>query len=107
MLPVHDHKKKNNYWAEVVNKSSKVVTLLDLCGHERYLKTTLFGLVSMSPDYSMIVIGTNAGLSKMTREHFVISLFLNIPMILIITKISSGKIKITFQQKLILAQLHL
>lgn len=35
----------------------------------------------------MIVIGANAGLSKMTREHFGISLFLKIPMILVITKI--------------------
>ena len=31
-------------WAEVVNHSDRSVTLIDLCGHEKYLKTTVFGL---------------------------------------------------------------
>lgn len=31
-------------WAEVVEKSDRTVSLIDLCGHEKYLKTTLFGL---------------------------------------------------------------
>ena len=31
-------------WAEVVNRSDRSVTLIDLCGHEKYLKTTVFGL---------------------------------------------------------------
>ena len=42
----------------------------------------------------MIVIGANAGLSKMTREHFGISLFLKIPMILVITKIDLAPLEI-------------
>ncbi len=25
--------------------------LIDLCGHERYLRTTIYGLNSMTPDY--------------------------------------------------------
>ena len=31
-------------WTEVMEKSDHTVTLIDLCGHEKYLKTTLFGL---------------------------------------------------------------
>ncbi|CAN0532800.1 unnamed protein product, partial [Scytosiphon promiscuus] len=31
-------------WAEVVNRIDRSVTLIDLCGHEKYLKTTVFGL---------------------------------------------------------------
>ena len=35
-------------WAEVVNHSNRSVTLIDLCGHEKYLKTTVFGLTGGS-----------------------------------------------------------
>ena len=38
-----------------MQNTSKVVTFLDLCGHEKYLKTTIFGLVGMQPDYAMII----------------------------------------------------
>jgi GTPase len=77
---------KNTYWKDVVEKSQKVVTFIDLCGHEKYLKTTIFGLVAMVPDYSMIIVGANMGVSKMTREHLGLSLFLKIPFMVILTK---------------------
>lgn len=64
-----------------------MVTFLDLCGHEKYLKTTMFGLVGLMPDYAMIVIGANMGMSRMTREHLGISLALGIPLFIVITKI--------------------
>lgn len=38
-----------------MQNTKKAVTFLDLCGHEKYLKTTLYGLVGMQPDYSMII----------------------------------------------------
>ena len=78
---------KNKYWAEVVKKSSKIVTLIDLCGHEKYLKTTMFGLVGMVPDYSMIIVGANMGISRMTREHLGITLALKIPFFVVLTKV--------------------
>ena len=34
---------------------------MDLCGHEKYLKTTMFGLTGLLPDYAMIIIGLNMG----------------------------------------------
>jgi GTPase len=63
------------------------VTFLDLCGHEKYLKTTMFGLVGLMPDYAMIVVGANMGISKMTKEHLGISLALGVPIFFVITKI--------------------
>lgn len=33
-----------NRWAEIGQQAARSVTLIDLCGHERYLKTTVFGL---------------------------------------------------------------
>lgn len=63
------------------------MTFLDLCGHEKYLKTTMFGLVGLMPDYSMIVVGANMGVSRMTREHLGITLALGVPIFFVITKI--------------------
>lgn len=61
---------KNKDWAHISTNSKKLVTFLDLCGHEKYLKTTMFGLVGLMPDYAVIIVGANMGVSKMTREHF-------------------------------------
>jgi GTPase len=41
--------------------SSKIVTFLDLAGHQKYLKTTIFGLTGHIPDFAMLVIAANAG----------------------------------------------
>ena len=42
---------------KIVEESEKLVTFIDLCGHEKYLKTTIFGLVGLCPDYAMILVG--------------------------------------------------
>jgi GTPase len=78
---------KTQQWGFVTDKAKRFVTFLDLCGHEKYLKTTMFGLVGCLPDYAMIIVGANMGLSKMTKEHMGIALALKIPMFIVITKI--------------------
>jgi GTPase len=77
---------KNKYWSEVVSKSSKFVSLIDLCGHEKYLKTTMLGMVGLVPDYAMVIVGANMGLSKMTKEHIGISLAIKLPFFVVVTK---------------------
>ena len=47
--------------ADYIARSSKVVTLVDLAGHERYFKTTAYGLTGHLPDYACLIIGANAG----------------------------------------------
>ena len=61
--------------------------MIDLCGHEKYLKTTMFGLSGLYPQYAMLVIGANMGVSRMTKEHIGIAMSLKIPMFVVITKI--------------------
>ena len=39
------------------------------------------------PDYSMIVVGANRGVTRMTREHLGISLALGVPIFIVVTKI--------------------
>ena len=86
---------KNKYWTEVVDKSTKIVSLVDLCGHEKYLKTTMQGMVGLAPDYAMIVVGANMGVSRMTKEHMGISLALKLPFFIVVTKIDMTPDEIT------------
>uniref|UniRef100_A0A7S3CBQ2 Tr-type G domain-containing protein n=1 Tax=Chloropicon roscoffensis TaxID=1461544 RepID=A0A7S3CBQ2_9CHLO len=72
---------------EVVARSSKLITMVDLAGHEKYFKTTAFGLTGNLPDYAMLIIGANHGLIGMCKEHLGIALALKIPSFFVITKI--------------------
>ncbi|ETV71453.1 hypothetical protein, variant [Aphanomyces astaci] len=56
-------------------------------GHERYLKTTVFGLTGMQPDIVVVVVGANMGVKKMTLEHLGITMSLEIPVVIALTKI--------------------
>jgi len=78
---------RSSSWADIVNQSSKIVSFYDLAGHERYLRTTIYGLSSMYPDYCLIMVGANMGVNHMTREHMSLCLTLKIPFIIIVSKI--------------------
>ena len=73
------------------NLSIDIIFLFNLfgvvVGHEKYLKTTLFGLTGLMPDYCLLVVGSNMGVQLMTREHISIACALNIPMFVAVTKI--------------------
>ena len=68
-------------------RSAKVITFTDLAGHERYLRTTVFGLLSSSPNYCLLMVAANNGLIGMSKEHLGIALALNVPVMVVITKI--------------------
>ena len=74
-------------WKDIVNKSKKILTILDTCGHEKYIKTTIRGLSFSRPDFVMILVGGNMGVQKMTIEHLNLCSALQIPFIIVITKI--------------------
>lgn len=44
------------------------MTLVDLAGHERYFKTTAYGLTGHLPDYACLIVGANAGALKGLHE---------------------------------------
>ncbi|MEM0173642.1 MAG: GTP-binding protein, partial [Sulfolobaceae archaeon] len=73
--------------AEVMLRSSKIIRLIDLGGHERYLRTTLKGLLGYEIDYVMLVVGADDGLSTMGKEHLAVASILKFPIIIVITKI--------------------
>ena len=65
----------------------KYISFIDLAGHEKYFKTTVHGLNGGLADYAVLVIGSNMGVLKMTREHLGIIKALNIPFFIVLTKI--------------------
>lgn len=44
-------------------------------------------MMEMVPDYIIVVVGANYGLSRMTKEHMGIALALDIPFMVVVTKI--------------------
>jgi elongation factor 1-alpha len=89
----HNHEIKSGKTSSISVHSMKKyqgnnsVVLIDLCGHEKYLKTTLYGIMGYYPDYAVVIIGANRGILQMTREHTKILHHLKIPMIIALTKI--------------------
>ncbi|VDP18045.1 unnamed protein product [Schistosoma margrebowiei] len=81
--PVHGHLN----WSEICEASAKVITFIDLAGHERYLKTTIFGMTGHAPDYVMFMVGANAGVIGMAKEHLGLALALCVPVFVVVTKI--------------------
>ncbi|KAJ8598633.1 hypothetical protein CTAYLR_003067 [Chrysophaeum taylorii] len=63
--------------------------LLDLAGHEKYLKTTIFGLTSRSPDAALLVVDARDAieepLRRMTLEHLGVALALKLRVIVALT----------------------
>lgn len=100
-------------WSKICERSSKVITFIDLAGHEKYLKTTVFGMTGHLPDFCMLMVrknpekdlhikifvrlmfylfffvkvGSNAGIVGMTKEHLGLALALNVPVFVVVTKI--------------------
>ena len=72
---------------EVLSKASRRVSFYDSPGHEDYLKTALLNVTGSKPAYNMIVVGANAGFQKMTKEHLGITIALDIPLFIVVTKI--------------------
>ena len=94
-------------WPEIVRSSAKIVSFMDLAGHNKYLKTTILGLASAQPDVCLIIVGANKGIrtekakfvgkhrmkrhENMTREHIFLCITLGIPFAIVVTKIDMIK----------------
>lgn len=74
-------------WGDIVEQSYKVISFIDLAGHEKYLKTTVSGMTGHMPDYAFLMVGANMGVTRMTKEHLALALALKIPLIVVVTKV--------------------
>jgi len=72
---------------EIARESYRIVTLMDLAGHEKYLKTTIHGVSSGFADYSLILVNSRHPPTHMTQHHLNLCCSFGIPTIVVFTKI--------------------
>lgn len=81
-----ENKQKQHTWPKIMKDATKLVTFMDLAGHEKYLGTTIHGMSCNKPDYTLIMI-EGRGVRGMTKEHIMLSCAFNIPFIILVTKV--------------------
>jgi len=72
---------------EIARESFRIVSLMDLAGHEKYLKTTIHGVSSGFSDYSLILVNSRHPPTHMTQHHLNLCCSFGIPTIIVFTKI--------------------
>ena len=87
----HPHEIKSKKTSSITTKTfltqnNHPVTLIDLCGQEKYFKTTAYGISSHFPDYSFLIVGSNKGILPITKQHAIILMSNNIPIIIVLTR---------------------
>ncbi len=64
-----------------------VITFIDLAGHIKYMKTTLFGLAAHAADFAMLCVDAPSSVVDTTREHLSYARTLDVPVFVVINKI--------------------
>jgi len=88
----HPHELKSGKTSDIAMKhylvkdKQRAITFIDLCGHEKYFKTTANGVCGYFPDYSFVMIGANRGILQMTKQHFTLLMAANVPQIVLVTR---------------------
>ncbi|XP_059096502.1 GTP-binding protein 2-like isoform X2 [Tigriopus californicus] len=72
---------------EICEHSSKLITFIDLAGHQKYLRTTISGLTGYCPHYVMLVISASAGVVPMTQDLLSMAVALEVPFFVMVTKV--------------------
>lgn len=87
----HQHEKDSGRSSDVGNQylqyQNRLYSLSDLAGHEPYLKTTIYGMISVPNDYAMLVVSANKGFEGMAQEHLGLATVLKMNLFIVITKI--------------------
>jgi len=73
--------------AKLVEEAEKIISFVDLPGHEPWLRTTIRGLVGQNIDYGLLVVAADDGVTHITKEHLGLLLAVNLPLIICITKV--------------------
>jgi GTPase len=76
-----------NDWAQICEKSVKIINFFDMGGSEKSLKNTVKTLSKNYLDYIFFFISADKGISNMTSDYLKIALSLGLPIVTIITKV--------------------
>ncbi len=63
---------------DICEASSKVITFIDLAGHQKYLRTTVFGLTAHCPEFAMLVVAGNTGVGKFAFKYAHLTFFVHV-----------------------------
>lgn len=105
--------RRERSWKDITHGSDKLISFIDLCGHEKYYKSTITGITGMKPEYAIILIESskvakrkikkkgrdgivrtyekNIVLEDMTMEHMALCKDNNVPFIILLTKCDMGQ----------------
>jgi elongation factor 1-alpha len=75
--------------AGIALKAQRVVSLMDLAGHEKYLKTTISGLSRGMADYALVLVNAAQPPNHMTMHHLGLCTACGIPVVIVITKVDA------------------
>ncbi len=71
----------------LVEKCDKLISFVDTVGHEPWLRTTIRGIVGQKLSHGLVVVAADQGPTHITREHLGIILAMDLPVIVVMTKI--------------------
>eukprot|EP00550_Attheya_septentrionalis_P001104 CAMPEP_0198281140 /NCGR_PEP_ID=MMETSP1449-20131203/1118_1 /TAXON_ID=420275 /ORGANISM="Attheya septentrionalis, Strain CCMP2084" /LENGTH=694 /DNA_ID=CAMNT_0043976777 /DNA_START=67 /DNA_END=2151 /DNA_ORIENTATION=+ len=83
--PIRANKRKTD--DEIAREAHRIITLMDLAGHEKYLKTTIHGVSSGMADYGLILVNSRQPPTHMTQHHLNLCCSFGIPVIVVFTKV--------------------
>lgn len=72
---------------EIAKQASRFISLVDLAGHERYLKSTIHGISSSFVDYALVLVNSRHPPTHMTMQHFNLINGYGVPAVVLLTKI--------------------
>ncbi len=73
--------------ADLIDRSTKIISFVDCPGHAPWLRTTVRGILGQRVDYALLVVASDDGVTPITKEHLGIAMAMEIPLIVVITKI--------------------
>ena len=73
--------------AAIALQSQRVVSLMDLAGHEKYFRTTVAGMSMGMADYALLLVNASQPPTHMTMNHLRLCTACGIPTVVAITKV--------------------
>lgn len=74
-------------WEQIVDMSTKVLTFLDIGGHEKYTTKIMSSLCSFYPDYAFIIIPATQRITTVTEQHIKLACIFEMPITIVITRV--------------------
>jgi elongation factor 1-alpha len=75
--------------SEIAKTSARVVSLMDVAGHEKHFRTTVAGLSMGMADYSLVLVNSAQPPTIMTMHHLRLCAACGVPVIIVMTKADS------------------